>query len=279
MNLGCHISISNGMELIFERAEEATAKSIQIFVTNQNQWSTRTPKPDEVAAFLENRQEFNPYTIVTHSRYLINLCSNDKEKEEKSVNALRDELALCVEFKIPYIVLHPGSHLGEGEEWGLVKIVQNLDLIIDEFPGLTTKILLETTAGQGTNLGYKFEHLNYILENTRYPECMGVCFDTCHTFVAGYDLKDDYDGVFEEFDRIVGLDQLKVFHLNDTKKGLGSKVDRHEHIGKGELGIGAFERLMNDPRFKETPMILETPQGKDYEMDKENLRVLRSLRK
>lgn len=279
MNLGSHISISGGIDLIFDRAKEATANAIQIFVTNQNQWGTRVPKPEEVTSYFEKRKEFGPFTIAAHSRYLINLCSNDKEKEEKSITAFRDEIALCEKLKVQYIVLHPGSHLGEGEEWGLVKIVQNLDRVIDEFPDMQTMVLLETTAGQGTNLGYIFEHLKFIMDNSRYPNSLGVCFDTCHTFVAGYDLKDNYDGVFEEFDKIIGLKHLKMFHLNDTKKGLGSKADRHEHIGKGELGIGAFERLMNDKRFAMTPMILETPKGETADLDIENLKTLRSLRK
>jgi deoxyribonuclease-4 len=279
MNLGAHISIANGIDLIFERADKVTANALQIFVTNQNQWSTREPKPDETERFFLNRQQHNPFTIIAHSRYLINLCTPDPEKEQKSINAFYEELQLCERLEIPYLVLHPGSYLDRDEEWGLNKIIENLDLIIGKFEQLKTVVLLETTAGQGTNLGYKFEQLNYLIKNSRYPQNLAVCFDTCHAFAAGYDLKDSYEKVFEEFDRIIGTEMIKAFHLNDSKKGLGAKVDRHEHIGKGDLGIKPFEKLVNDTRFEKTPMILETPKGENDEMDIVNLKTLRDLRK
>ncbi|MBW6515246.1 MAG: deoxyribonuclease IV [Candidatus Cloacimonetes bacterium] len=278
MNLGAHISIANGIELIFERAKQVTANAIQIFVTNQNQWSTRQPKPQELESFFQLREEYKPFSIMAHSRYLINLCSNDPEKEEKSIRAFYEELQLCELFKIPYLVIHPGSYLDQTEEWGLNRIISNIDLTIDRFKDLKTVILLETTAGQGTNLGYKFEQLAYLMKNSRFQENLAVCFDTCHTFAAGYDLKDKYDVVFTEFENAIGIDKLKAFHLNDTKKGLAARVDRHEHIGKGELGLEPFRKLMNDNRFKKIPMILETPKGDNDEMDIVNLQTLRSLR-
>ena len=279
MNLGAHISIANGLDLIFERAAQVKANAIQIFVTNQNQWSTRVLKDEEVEKFFQLREEYKPFAIMAHSRYLINLCSSDPEKEEKSLRAFSDELQLCELLKIPYLVLHPGSYLDQTAEWGLQKIVENLDLTIEKFPGLQTVVLLETTAGQGTNLGYKFEHLAYLIKNSKYPQNLAVCFDTCHTYAAGYDLREHYEDVFNEYDSILGLATIKAFHLNDTKKGLAAKVDRHEHIGKGVLGIEPFRRLMNDDRFNQIPMILETPKGDNDEMDISNLQTLRSLRK
>ena len=279
MNLGAHISIANGLDLIFERAAQVKANAIQIFVTNQNQWSTRVLKDEEVEKFFQLREEYKPFAIMAHSRYLINLCSSDPEKEEKSLRAFSDELQLCELLKIPYLVLHPGSYLDQTAEWGLQKIVENIDLTIEKFPGLQTVVLLETTAGQGTNLGYKFEHLAYLIKNSKYPQNLAVCFDTCHTYAAGYDLREHYEDVFNEYDSILGLATIKAFHLNDTKKGLAAKVDRHEHIGKGVLGIEPFRRLMNDDRFNQIPMILETPKGDNDEMDISNLQTLRSLRK
>jgi len=278
MNLGAHISIAKGLDLIFERAEKVTANAIQIFVTNQNQWATRKPREDEKSRFAQLRKEYKPYVIVAHSRYLINLGSADPVKETKSLQAFKEELELCEMLEIPYLVIHPGSYLDQTEAWGLKKITHNIDLTLEKFEKLNTVILLETTAGQGTNLGYKFEQLEFIMEHSRYPENLAVCFDTCHAFTAGYDLKGAYEAVFTEFDRIIGTEKIKTFHLNDSKKVLGSKVDRHEHIGKGELGIEPFRKLLNDERFKKVPMILETPKGENDEMDIVNLQTLRALR-
>lgn len=279
MNLGAHISIAGGLDLIFERAAKVTAHAIQIFVTNQNQWSSREPKPDELERYFQKRKEFSPFALVAHSRYLINLCTTSPENEEKSLTAFYDELKLCELLQIPYLVLHPGSHLGQGEEWGLEKIASNIDRTIERFADLQTVILLENTAGQGTNLGYKFEQLAFILNRSRYPQNLAVCFDTCHAYASGYDLRDDYDKVFDQFSDFIGLEHIRAFHLNDTKKGLAEKVDRHEHIGKGVLGLEPFRRLVNDPRFSKIPMILETPKGEQDEMDLVNLQVLRNLRK
>lgn len=278
MNLGAHISISGGIYNIFERAEQATAHSLQIFVTNQNQWSTKRPADKDLELYFQKRDDFKPYCIVTHSRYLINLCSPNTITEQKSMAAIREELELCDLLDIPYLVLHPGSYKEKDEKWGLDKIVENLDKTFASLENLKTVILLENTAGQGTNLGYKFEQLKYLIDNSSYPEYLATCFDTCHAFTAGYDLINKYDEVFEEFDRIIGIDRLKVFHLNDSKREFASKKDRHAHIGKGELGIEPFQKLMNDSRFAKTPMVLETPKGDNDEMDAVNLKTLRSLR-
>ncbi len=277
MNLGAHISIAKGIDLIFERAAQVTANAIQIFVTNQNQWSTREPKPDEVEHFFQKKFQYEPFALIAHSRYLINLCSSDPDKEEKSLTAFYEELRLCEKLEISHLVVHPGSYLDKNEEWGLERIVANIDNTIEKFEELKTVILLETTAGQGTNLGYKFEQLAYLMDHSRFPHNLAVCFDTCHAYTAGYDLKEAYDKVFNEFDRVIGIDKLKAFHLNDSKKTLASRVDRHEHIGKGELGTEPFRRLVNDPVFRNIPMILETPKGENNEMDVVNLQTLRKL--
>ncbi len=278
MNLGAHISIANGMYLVFERAEKAGANSIQIFLTNQNQWNTNKPPQNEIELFFRKREEYKPFAIIAHSRYLINMGSIEQEKIEKSMTALQEELDLCEELEIKFLVLHPGSHKGIGEDEGLKLITQNLDSVIAKLPRLKTKILLETTAGQGSNLGYKFEQLAYILNNSNFSDNLAVCFDTCHAFTSGYNLIDEYDKTFEQFDRFIGLDKLLAFHLNDSKKEYASRLDRHEHIGKGYLGIDFFRRLMRDPRFLQIPMVLETPSGENNEMDAENLSLLRQLR-
>ncbi len=278
MNLGAHISMSGGIYNIFERASEATANSIQLFVTNQNRWTTQMPHDKDIDLFYRKRNEFKPYSLITHSRYLINLCSTDPVTEEKSKKAFYEELKLCDILDIPYLVIHPGSYKDKNEQWGLDKIIENMDQVIRMFDNLKCTILLENTAGQGTNLGYTFEQLNYLLVNSKYRSQLAVCFDTCHAFTAGYDIKDNYRQVFADFDKIIGIEMIKAFHLNDSKKELGSKKDRHEHIGQGELGIEPFKQLVNDPRFSKVPMVLETPKGENNEMDIINLKTLRDLR-
>ena len=177
------------------------------------------------------------------------------------------------------MVFHPGAHLGEGEDIGIKRIAESINLHLSKKSGTNVMLLLETTAGQGTNIGWRFEQLSEIINLVEQKEKMGVCVDTCHIFAAGYDIttEEGYTKTFDEFDRIIGLKRLKLFHLNDSKKGYGSRVDRHEHIGKGKLGLNAFKMLLNDERFKDIPMILETPKEKDMKEDKENLKVLRSL--
>jgi len=278
MNLGAHISISKGIDNIFERAKKVTANSIQIFTKNNNRWQGRKYTDAELRSYFVKKKQYNPFAIIAHDSYLINLCSPKEEIEQKSIAAFSDELNRCKILKLPYLVMHPGSHLGKGEEWALKKLVENFNQILKTFSG-KCKILIETTAGQGTNLGYKFEHLAFILDNVKYPEQFGICVDTCHIFAAGYDISDEkkYQQTFQLFDKIIGINKIKVFHLNDSKNILASKKDRHEHIGKGKIGIDAFRYLVNDSRFKNIPMVLETPKGKNKEMDIENLKILRNL--
>ncbi|MCK4339741.1 MAG: deoxyribonuclease IV [Candidatus Cloacimonetes bacterium] len=280
MNLGAHISIAGGVFNIFERAKNITANSIQIFTKSNNRWFSKPYSKDEIEKFLKLLKEFNPYSIFAHDAYLINLCSPNPETEKKSIDAFMDEIKRCDQLNLPYLVMHPGSHLGKGEEWGLNKIIENFNNTLNKNPDRNVTILLETTAGQGTNLGYRFEQLKYILDGVERKDKFGVCVDTCHIFAAGYDISTEsaYEKTFVEFDEIIGLEKLKVFHLNDSKHPVGSKKDRHQHIGKGEIGLEAFRYLLNDNRFSDIPMVLETPKDDTKNMDVENLKVLRSLR-
>ena len=217
--------------------------------------------------------------VAAHDSYLINLAAPDQATVEKSVTAFADELVRAAALKIPFLITHPGSHRGQGVEAGLECFVRNLDSAISLSATSTISVLVESTAGQGTNLGSKFEEIAFILRESQYKDLLGVCFDTSHAFAAGYDFRtpETYEETFSLFDQIIGLRRLKFFHLNDSKRTLGSRVDRHEHIGKGEIGLKGFRLLLNDPRFQGHPMVLETPKGKDLKEDKKNLRVLRSL--
>jgi deoxyribonuclease-4 len=216
---------------------------------------------------------------VSHAAYLLNLGTPDDTLWERSIGALIDELTRAEQLGILGVVLHPGAHMGSGEEAGIARIVAGLDRGHAATPGYKTLTLIETTAGQGSALGYRFEHLQAFLRGVKEPERIGFCFDTCHVFAGGYDLRtpEVYAATMAEFDRLVGLERLKCFHFNDSKKGLGARVDRHDAIGAGMLGLPAFGNVLNDPRFAAVPMILETPKSEDMHEDVENLRVLRSL--
>ncbi len=217
--------------------------------------------------------------MASHDSYLINLASPKEETAEKSIKAFAAELQRCAALSIPFLIMHPGSHLGEGIEAGLDRFTKNLDRAIAAAATSEVMVLLETTAGQGTNLGANFEELAAIITAAAHPAQLGVCYDTCHTFAAGYDIRtpEAYEKTMAEFDRLIGLERLKFFHLNDALKGLGSRVDRHTHIGKGEIGLAGFKNLVSDPRFQNHPMVLETPKSDDLHEDRENLAILRSL--
>jgi deoxyribonuclease-4 len=276
MFLGAHISTAGGVSNAPANSDPFQIEAIQIFTKNQRQWRSKNLPDDEVRKWYESL-EARPHLRYTcsHTSYLINLCAPDAEKYTKSLDAMTDELDRAQNLRLRHAVLHPGSHLKQGEEWGLKTIAESLDELHARRPGYTVKIALENTAGQGTNLGYDFEQLARILDQIKEPERVAICFDTCHAFSAGYDLasEEGYERTFTEFDRILGQDRLEVFHLNDTKKERGSRVDRHEMIGDGLLGETAFRLLLNDPRFQETPAILETPEGENgYAKDLERLR-------
>ncbi|MRR33689.1 deoxyribonuclease IV [bacterium] len=277
--LGAHMSIAGGLHKAVERGITAGCGVIQVFTQNSNQWRGKPVSDSEAALFREKREEAGLRDVVSHDIYLINLASAPGEVREKSLAGFLEEMERCARLGIDKIVMHPGAHLGEGEETGIRRIVEAFDLLFEQGKDFTGKVLLETTAGQGSNVGYRFEHLREIRQLSSFPHRFGICYDTCHTFAAGYDITSDegYREVFEEFDRVLGLENLLVFHFNDSKKGLNCRVDRHEHIGQGSMGINGFRLIMNDARFARTPKILETPKGDQDEMDAVNLKTLRDL--
>lgn len=277
--LGAHMSISGGVHLAPERGRAAGCSVIQIFTQNANQWRGKMPTDSEATLFREKREESGILDVVSHDIYLVNLASAPGDVRDKSMLAFQEEMRRCSRLGIDKIVMHPGSHLGEGEETGLKRISDSFNSLFASTPEFTGKVLLENTAGQGTNLGFRFRHLKAIIKGSDYPDRFGVCLDTCHSFAAGYDLKTaaGYAATFAEFDREIGLERLACFHMNDSKKEFESRVDRHEHIGHGTLGLEPFRMLLNDPRFATIPKILETPKGDNDEMDAVNLQLLRGL--
>ena len=276
---GAHMSIAGGLEKALERGKKINCRTIQIFTKSSNQWKAKEITDEDLRRFQSFYAQFNISPVVAHDSYLINLASPDPVLHRKSIDSFFNEMERCEKLKIPYLVFHPGAHVGSGEKAGLKKIAQSINILLKRGKGFKVTLLLETTAGQGTNLGYKFEHLAKIIKMVRQKKSIGVCVDTCHIFVAGYDIttKKGYKKTFETFNKLVGLDKLKVFHINDSKKELGSRVDRHEHIGKGFLGLKPFEFLVNDRRFANIPKILETPKGPDLKEDVKNFKVLKRL--
>jgi len=280
MLLGSHVSIAGGLHKAFPIAVEIGDTAIQIFTKNASQWKAKPLQDKEIERFVTDWQASGITSVVAHDSYLINLGTPNPELLQKSQDALLLEVQRCEQLNIPYLVMHPGAHVGSGEEAGLKRVAESFDVIHAKTPGYKTQILVETTAGQGSNLGYRFEHLAQIFEMVKESERLGVCFDTCHAFAAGYELRTaaGYQATFATFDQIIGLARLKVIHLNDSVKGLGSRVDRHADIGTGAIGLDGFRLLMNDSRFEAIPKILETPKGKDpIAADQKNLQVLRNL--
>ena len=277
--LGAHMSISGGLHFAIDRAVAAGCNVLQVFTRNSNQWRGKPVSEADVVLFLSKLAASGLHEVISHDIYLINLAAPPGETRAKSLAAFRDELETCVRLGIDKIVMHPGSHLADSPQSGLARVVAAFDQLFGEVPRFEGKVLLETTAGQGSNLGRTFEELGAIIAGSRFPEKFGVCFDTCHTFAAGYDTatQEGYHDTMAQFDRIIGLDRLHCFHFNDSKKGLGSRVDRHDHIGQGALGLNPFRFILNDPRFATVPKILETPKGDNDEMDAVNLALLRSL--
>ncbi len=279
MLFGAHESIAGGVHKAIERGKAATCDVIQIFNKSNSQWRAVPLKPDDVERYFRLQEELAVRVATSHTSYLINIASPDSALNQKSYNSLREEMGRCNLLRIPNLVLHPGSHVGSGEEVGLNRAAENLNRLFDGLTDNRCTLLLETTAGQGSNLGYKFEHLAFLIDRVDDKEHIGVCMDTCHIFAAGYPLADpgEYRETMKQFDEIVGLDRLRIIHMNDSKMPLGSGRDRHEHIGQGQIGIEAFRNLVNDRRLKKVPMILETPKGEDLKEDIENLKVLRGL--
>jgi len=283
MRLGAHESIAGGLVNAFDRGHTATCDSIQIFTKSNRQWKAKPLEDEEVAAWRERMQAEEQsggiFPVVAHTSYLINIGSPKEETWGKSYDALKIEVERCEMLGIPYLALHPGSHLKAGEEAGLANIARALSQIHAETPGFQTMVCLEHMAGQGTNMGATFEQLAWLLDHTDQGERLGVCLDSCHLYAAGYDVRTPagYTATMEEFDRIVGLERLKVVHLNDSMHELGSQRDRHAHIGEGTIGLEGFRNFVNDPRLVDLPGLLETDKSDDLHEDIENLERLRSL--
>lgn len=279
--LGAHMSIAGGVEKALVRGAEVGCAAIQIFTKNNNQWKASPLAASDISEFRKMQQETGIEHVMAHDSYLINLASPNPDLYDRSVAAFDEELDRCAALGIPYLIAHPGAHVGSGLEEGIERIASALNRLLPRRSKRKTSVLLETTAGQGSSIGHRFEHLRDIIDRLDAPDSVGVCVDTCHVFAAGYDLrkKKSYEAVWREFDTVVGLEKIRAFHLNDCKKDLGCRVDRHEHIGQGFLGEQAFGWLMNDRRFDGIPMVLETPKGKDHAEDRMNLAVLRGLMK
>jgi deoxyribonuclease IV len=277
--LGAHMSIAGGLHLAFERLGKVGGEALQIFTKNQLQWHSPPLTEELQKQFLSHWQAAGRVPVAAHGAYLINLAALDPVVRERSIAAFVDELKRCEQLGVSTLITHPGAHLGVGIEAGLATFTHNLDRAIEASGTSTVTVLVETTAGQGTSLGSTFDEIAHILDHSRWGNRLGACFDTCHAFAAGYDLRsaDSFKRTFDAFDSIIGLKRLSFFHLNDSKRELGSRVDRHENIGKGHIGLEGFRLLLNDSRFKHLPMVLETPKGADLRNDVENLRVLRSL--
>lgn len=280
MGLGAHFSIAKGLHQAILEAAAYGCDALQLFTKNSSTWKERELSADNIRLFDEARKKTGIHQIASHTSYLINLASPDEEKQVMSVAALRQELIRSSRLSIPYVILHPGSHMGSGEEAGITRIAEHVNRIYKDTPEIKTRLLFETTAGQGSSIGYRFEQLSMLLDRVENRKRTGICLDTSHIFAAGYDLRDKktYQETLAAFDHIVGLKHLYVMHLNDSKKGLGSRVDRHEHIGRGQIGIAAFEFVMQDTRLANIPKIIETPKTKGGEdWDAVNLNCLRRL--
>jgi deoxyribonuclease-4 len=277
--LGSHMSIAGGVHKAIERAASIGCPTLQMFVKNNNQWKGKELTDEAVETYKAARSKARIGPVVVHDTYLINLCAVDPVILEKSRHALQDELERCERLGIEYLNFHPGSHIGAGEKEGIKLIAESLDIVHERTKGFAVKSVIEATAGQGTAIGYRFEHLRDIIDQVQEQDRMAVCIDTCHIYAAGYDIGTEkgYEQTFKDFDDIVGLDRLVAFHVNDSKKPLGSRVDRHDHIGKGTIGLEGFRLLMNDPRFEDIPKILETPKSDDLHEDVENIRILKGL--
>jgi deoxyribonuclease-4 len=276
--LGAHTSTAGGVTASIERAVKVGFTASQIFVKNNQQWMAAAMKAEEVKSFLKARDDASLY-VFGHAGYLINLAGAKPENVEKSMNSLEHELLRADALQLPFLVMHPGSHGGDGEEVGLQRIVDGINDVVQRTPKVKTRIALENTAASGFNLGGKFEHLKWIIDHVQKPERLGVCLDTAHLFEAGFPIheKAGYDLTFKQFEKIIGLEWLLSFHVNDSKTPLGSRVDRHDHLGKGKIGKNCFEWLMNDPRWEKIPMALETPKGEEMHEDVENIAFLKSL--
>jgi deoxyribonuclease IV len=277
--LGAHMSISGGVHTAVDRATSIGCTALQVFTKNNNQWYAKPLDDNDIQSYKRKISAASIAPVVAHDSYLINLCAINSDTLKKSRAAFIDELTRCEKFGIQLLNFHPGAHGGAGEEEGIKKIIESLNLAHAATQGFKVLSVVEATAGQGTAVGYTFRHLEKIINGVDNPERMAICIDTCHIFAAGYNIatEEGYVRTFREFEDIVGLQHIVAFHVNDSKKGLGSRVDRHEHIGKGMIGSKGFGFLMNDERFVSVPKILETPKSEDLHEDVENMKTLKKL--
>lgn len=273
------MSISGGLHLSLERGKQVGCDVIQLFTKNSTQWKGRSIKKEEETLFKKAVKETGVEPVAVHDSYLINLAVPDEMLWKKSLDAFYQEMIRTETLGIPYLVTHPGSHRDSGEEAGIKKVANAINILHKRAAGFKVMILIETTAGQGTSLGYRFEQIGDLFGQLKETDRVGVCLDTCHIFAAGYDIRNEgsYDKTMEEFDRLIGTRKIMLFHLNDSLKEFSSRVDRHQHIGKGFIGIEGFKLILNDSRFSDIPKVLETPKGDEMQEDIINLNILRQL--
>jgi deoxyribonuclease-4 len=280
---GAHMSIAGGYHKALLAAQEHGCDTVQLFTKSTNQWKAKELTEEEVRVFRRILRQTRLRFPMAHDCYLINLASPDEVLYRKSIEAFVIEYQRAEQLGLRYLVAHPGAFLDSTEEAGLARVAEALDEVHGRYPDYRVQVLLETTAGQGSCLGHRFEHLARILSLVSEPERLGICLDTCHVFAAGYALSPEreYQATMRAFDKVIGLNRLRAFHVNDSLKAFGSRVDRHSHIGRGLLGLEAFRLLVNDPRFRARPMILETPKEEtgENDMDAVNLNILRALLK
>ncbi len=276
--VGAHTSISGGLHRALERGADVGCDVIQIFSRSNQQWAMRPISDEDLAAWQQARAATGVDPVLVHGSYLVNLCGPDSALRERSYQATAAEYERCRRLGIPYLVMHPGAHCGDGEATAIARLGALLERLWDEQPDNPTTVLIENTAGQGSCIGWRFEHLRDIFAAVADPARLGVCIDTCHTLAAGYELRTDagWQETWAAFERTVGIARVRAFHVNDSRTPLGSRVDRHQHLGRGELGLGAFRRLVNEPRFAGLPMVIETPKPVDR-ADVVNLGILRAL--
>jgi deoxyribonuclease-4 len=279
--LGAHLSISGGLHNALLKAEQFKLDTVQIFTKNQQQWRVPPLKPETINEWATHCQRLGFLHTVSHDSYLINLASPDEPLWKRSINLFIEEFARCSALRIPYLVMHPGCHMGRGEDWGLGRVVDGLDRVWEAHPRGGVVVCLEITAGQGSAVGWRLEQLAGIIQRVGSPNRLGVCLDTAHLWAAGYDFRGrKYAGFMKEVEKTVGRWRIKVIHLNDSKKELGSRVDRHDHIGQGTIGLDGFRPFMRDRELREVPKIIETPKATaadGREWDEINIETLRGL--
>ncbi len=277
--LGAHMSTAGGFDKAIDRALSIGCTATQFFVKNNMQWFAAPLAEKDSGAFRDHPRRAELAAVFGHAGYMINLAATNPDFHAKSLRALREELVRADQLGLPFLVMHPGAHMGAGVDAGLEKVVASIDEVYRALPKNRTRIALEITAGQGTSLGHTFEHLAFIIAHASEPERLCVCLDTAHLFAAGYDISTaiGMEKTFAQFDKIIGRERLAAFHLNDSKTALNSRVDRHDQIGAGKIGLEPFRFIMNQPRFRKIPKVLETPKGKEMREDVENLATLRGL--